>query len=73
MYYLIFWLHVMFWQIMSIIRIVYQYIKLLRASKPQEWIFKELQDIGNMEFRFAEEQPQDDYAVELSGFLFNLT
>ena len=29
----------------------------------------ELQNIGNMEFRFAEEQPQDDYAAELSGYL----
>ncbi|XP_072975496.1 nardilysin-like isoform X1 [Typha angustifolia] len=50
----------------EVIAAVYQYIKLLQQSKPQEWIFKELQDIGNMEFRFAEEQPQDDYAVELS-------
>uniref|UniRef100_A0A1D1XVB1 Insulin-degrading enzyme n=1 Tax=Anthurium amnicola TaxID=1678845 RepID=A0A1D1XVB1_9ARAE len=50
----------------SVIGVVYQYIKLLRASAPQEWIFKELQDIGNMEFRFAEEQPQDDYAAELA-------
>lgn len=40
---------------------------LLRQIAPQEWIFKELQDIGNMEFRFAEEQPQDDYAAELAG------
>ncbi|THF93964.1 hypothetical protein TEA_028437 [Camellia sinensis var. sinensis] len=30
---------------------------------------KELQDIGNMEFRFAEEQPQDDYAAELADNL----
>lgn len=48
---------------------VYQYLKLLRQSTPQEWVFKELQDIGNMEFRFAEEQPQDDYAVDLAGNL----
>lgn len=54
-------------QIFEIIGYVYQYIKLLRQDSPQEWIFKELQDIGNMEFRFAEEQPQDDYAAELSG------
>nr|XP_010921137.1 nardilysin-like isoform X2 [Elaeis guineensis] len=50
----------------EVIGFVYQYIKLLRQSTPQEWIFKELQDIGNMEFRFAEEQPQDDYAAELA-------
>ncbi|KAJ4719217.1 Insulin-degrading enzyme [Melia azedarach] len=53
-------------KIFDIIGFVYQYIKLLRQVSPQEWIFKELQDIGNMEFRFAEEQPQDDYAAELA-------
>lgn len=43
----------------------------MREAGPQAWIFKELQDIGNMEFRFVEEQPQDDYATELAGpFLF---
>lgn len=54
-------------QIFEIIGYVYQYLKLLHQVSPQEWIFKELQDIGNMEFRFAEEQPQDDYAAELAG------
>jgi len=43
---------------------------LLRQDSPQEWIFKELQNIGNMDFRFVEEQPQDDYAAELAGFQF---
>ncbi|KAL6649880.1 hypothetical protein ACP70R_014104 [Stipagrostis hirtigluma subsp. patula] len=50
----------------EVISAVYQYIKLLKQSEPQEWIFKELQDIGYMEFRFAEEQPPDDYAVDLA-------
>lgn len=54
-------------QIYEIIGFVYEYIKLLRQVPPQEWIFKELQDIGNMDFRFAEEQPQDEYAAELAG------
>lgn len=53
-------------KIFEIIGFVYQYLKLMRQASPQEWIFKELQDIGNMEFRFAEEQPQDDYAAELA-------
>ena len=39
----------------------------MRDVSPQEWIFKELQDIGNMDFRYAEEQAADDYATELSG------
>ncbi|XP_056165703.1 nardilysin-like isoform X2 [Syzygium oleosum] len=53
-------------KIFEMIGYVYQYLKLLRQVSPSEWIFKELQDIGNMEFRFAEEQPQDDYAAELA-------
>ncbi|XP_062211184.1 nardilysin-like [Phragmites australis] len=52
--------------VFEVIGAVYQYIKLLKQSDPQEWIFKELQDIGYMEFRFAEEQPPDDYAVDLA-------
>ncbi|XP_010522008.1 PREDICTED: nardilysin-like [Tarenaya hassleriana] len=53
-------------KIYDIIGYVYQYLKLLRDVSPQEWIFKELQNIGNMDFRYAEEQPQDDYAAELA-------
>ncbi|PPS07924.1 hypothetical protein GOBAR_AA12719 [Gossypium barbadense] len=53
-------------KIFDIIGYVYQYLKLLRQLSPQEWIFKELQDIGNMDFRFAEEKPQDDYAAGLA-------
>nr|CAB3500894.1 unnamed protein product [Digitaria exilis] len=53
-------------QVFEVIGVVYQYIDMLKQSEPQEWIFKELQDIGYMEFRFAEEQPPDDYAVDLA-------
>lgn len=59
-------------QILDIIGFIYQYFKLLRRLSPQEWIFKELQDIGNMEFRFAEKQHQEDYAVELAGIHINI-
>ncbi|KAG2260722.1 hypothetical protein Bca52824_080016 [Brassica carinata] len=53
-------------KIYDIIGYIYQYLKLLRDVSPQEWIFKELQDIGNMDFRYVEEQVADDYATELS-------
>ncbi|KAK9153408.1 hypothetical protein Sjap_000888 [Stephania japonica] len=54
-------------KIYEVIGFVYQYLKLLRQDEPQEWVFKELQDIGNMEFKFAEEEPQDDYASDLAA------
>ncbi|CAL8160346.1 unnamed protein product [Prunus armeniaca] len=53
----------------DVIGIVYQYIKLLRQVSPQERIFRELQDIGNMEFKFSEETAQDSYASGLAGSL----
>ncbi|KAH9309723.1 hypothetical protein KI387_037634, partial [Taxus chinensis] len=53
-------------QVLEVIGFLYQYVKLLRELAPQEWVFKELQDIGNLEFRFAEEQAQDDYASMLA-------
>ncbi|PIA59677.1 hypothetical protein AQUCO_00400519v1 [Aquilegia coerulea] len=56
-------------KVYDVIGIVYQYIKLLQQISPQNWIFKELQDIGKIEFEFAEEQPQDDYAAELAANL----
>nr|XP_043636150.1 nardilysin-like isoform X2 [Erigeron canadensis] len=56
-------------KIYDVIGFVYQYLKLLREVPPQEWIYRELQDIANMDFTFAEEQPQDEYAAELSANL----
>ncbi|KAK4374970.1 hypothetical protein RND71_005647 [Anisodus tanguticus] len=53
-------------EIFEIIGFVYQYLELLRQNSPQEWIFKELQDIANVDFSYAEEQPQDDYAAKLT-------
>ncbi|KAK6246743.1 hypothetical protein QUC31_018308 [Theobroma cacao] len=53
-------------KILDVIGYVYQYLKLLHLLSPQEWIFKELQEMGNLDFRFAEEEPQDDYASELA-------
>ncbi|KAF6164742.1 hypothetical protein GIB67_040994 [Kingdonia uniflora] len=53
-------------KVYEIIGFVYQYIKLIRQVDPQEWIFKEIQDLANIAFIFAEEQPQAGFAVELA-------
>lgn len=46
--------------------LLYQYLKMLRSVGPQEWVFKELQAMGMMEFRFAEEESADNYVVRLA-------
>eukprot|EP00252_Welwitschia_mirabilis_P007587 TRINITY_DN19118_c0_g1_i1.p1 TRINITY_DN19118_c0_g1~~TRINITY_DN19118_c0_g1_i1.p1 ORF type:complete len:1100 (+),score=208.89 TRINITY_DN19118_c0_g1_i1:181-3300(+) len=60
-------------KVFDVIGFLYQFVKLLQEMGPQEWVFKELQDIGNVDFRFAEEQPQDDYAAELAVNLLRYT
>merc|ERR550534_1815604 len=38
----------------DIITLVFQYLALLREKGPQEWVFKECQDLNAMQFRFKE-------------------
>lgn len=45
---------------------LYQYVKMLRTTGPQKWVFDELQAMGMMEFRFAEEESADQYVVRLA-------
>ncbi|KAK2447643.1 Insulinase (Peptidase family M16) family protein [Trifolium repens] len=51
-------------EINNIIGFIYAYLHLLRDS-PQEWIFEEIQTIGNMKFNF-EDETQLNYAIRLS-------
>ncbi|XP_024542665.1 nardilysin-like isoform X1 [Selaginella moellendorffii] len=44
----------------------FEFVKLLRDSKPQEWIFEELHAVSAMDFRFVEEEPADDYVSTLA-------
>jgi secreted Zn-dependent insulinase-like peptidase len=54
-------------QVQEVVGLLYEYIKMLRKIGPQEWVFKELQDMTNMEFRFVEDDHADEYAVNLSS------
>ncbi|KAL2651160.1 hypothetical protein R1flu_019288 [Riccia fluitans] len=51
----------------DVVGLLYQYIKMLRNVGPQEWVFKELQSMGMMEFKFAEEESADNYVVRLAS------
>lgn len=48
---------------------IYEYLTLLRDSPP-EWMFKEIQSVGELAFNFGEENDQREYAVKLSGFSY---
>ncbi|AET00720.2 insulin-degrading enzyme [Medicago truncatula] len=52
-------------EINKIIGLIYEYLTLLRDSPP-EWMFKEIQSVGELAFNFGEENDQREYAVKLS-------
>ncbi|XP_013403642.1 insulin-degrading enzyme [Lingula anatina] len=53
----------------DIITLVFQYIKMLKREGPQEWIFKELQDLSHMQFRFKDKERPQGYACQVASVL----
>lgn len=49
----------------DIVELIFQYIKLLRDTGPQEWIFKEYKEILDIEFRFKEKEKPSGYVSSL--------
>eukprot|EP00959_Pyramimonas_sp_CCMP1952_P162035 3387819-Pyramimonas_sp.AAC.1 len=47
--------------------LLFQYIAMLKAAGPQEWVFREIADTKNMEFQFLEEEEADEYTVRLAS------
>ena len=58
---------------MYVAQIVVQYIAMLRSIGPQEWIFRELQRIAQLEYDFLDEGGEEEFAerlcVEMSPLL----
>uniref|UniRef100_A0A0B7AYG5 Insulin-degrading enzyme n=2 Tax=Arion vulgaris TaxID=1028688 RepID=A0A0B7AYG5_9EUPU len=53
----------------EIIVLIYQYINMLREKGPQEWIFKECQDLAAMSFNFKDKESPNAYTSSLSSRL----
>ncbi|CAN5965074.1 unnamed protein product [Sphagnum jensenii] len=56
--------------VFDVVGFLHQYIKMLCTIGPQEWVFKELQSISNMEFQFAEDIAAADHVVTLASVKF---
>ncbi|GMH33878.1 hypothetical protein BSKO_01712 [Bryopsis sp. KO-2023] len=48
------------------VKMLFQYLEMLRQAKPQAWVYEELKSIGEMKFRFQEEGDAADYVTRLS-------
>ncbi|GAQ85219.1 Insulinase (Peptidase family M16) family protein [Klebsormidium nitens] len=53
-------------KVYDVIGLLYQYVAMLRREGPQEWVFRELQAIAEMDFRFAEEREAEDCVVSVA-------
>ena len=48
---------------------MFQYVNMLKKEKPQEWVFKECQDLSAMGFRFIDKQNPRNYTCYTSAKL----
>ncbi|XP_067129485.1 insulin-degrading enzyme [Centruroides vittatus] len=55
----------------DIVTLLFQYLNMLKAEGPQEWVFKECQDLAAMTFRFKDKERSQMYAFSLAGMLHN--
>lgn len=53
----------------EIIHVVFEYISLMRASAPQEWIFDEMKVMAEVNFRFKQKTPASDFASATSAMM----
>lgn len=60
-------------QIMEVLGLVYQYLKMLRSVGPQEWVFQEQKAISKLNFEYFEDPCQDEYAVSLASMSYPLS
>lgn len=46
---------------------IFKYIELLKSTPPQEWAFREVQMLGEIDFRFQDKAKPSSYVTHLSG------
>jgi insulysin len=53
----------------EIIKIIFQYISLLRETPPQEWIFEEQKGMAEVEFKFKQKTPASKFTSKISAVM----
>jgi len=55
----------------DIVTLVFQYLNMLRAEGPQEWVFDECKKLGEMNFRFKDKERPRNLTSSVAGSLFD--
>ncbi|KAH6624653.1 Metalloenzyme, LuxS/M16 peptidase-like protein [Chaetomium sp. MPI-SDFR-AT-0129] len=53
----------------EVVKVIFEYIALLRETEPQEWIFEEQKGLAEVNFRFREKTQSYRFTSKLSSFM----
>lgn len=53
----------------EIVKVLFQYISLIRESQPQEWIVEEMKGMAEVDFRFKQKTPASSFTSKLSSVM----
>eukprot|EP00752_Nemacystus_decipiens_P004086 g3739.t1 len=51
---------------LDVVDILFRYIGMLRREGPQEWVFQEIRDVANIQYRFQQESEPDEWVEMLA-------
>ncbi|KAL8900428.1 MAG: hypothetical protein Q9207_005700 [Kuettlingeria erythrocarpa] len=53
----------------EVVKVVFQYISLIKENKPQQWIVDEVKGMAEVDFRFREKTPATSFTSRLSSIM----
>jgi insulysin len=53
--------------VLGVLRLIFQYINMLRKERPVKWIFDEVNYVCELEFNYGDMDDPIDYVTELSS------
>lgn len=56
-------------QYREVVKVIFQYISLIKENSPQQWIFDEMKNMGEVEFRFKQKSPASRFSSSLSSVM----
>jgi insulysin len=53
----------------EIVKVIFQYIAMIKEGEPQQWIFDEMKAMAEVDFRFQQKSPASRFASRLSSIM----
>ncbi|KAL4939837.1 hypothetical protein BDV06DRAFT_198031 [Aspergillus oleicola] len=56
-------------QYQEVVKVVFEYIAMIKEREPEEWIFEEMKNLAEVEFRFKQKSPASRFTSRLSSVM----